>query len=115
MMEYPNCAVERLDYIENGVCNLGPYYMEECGFDGGDCKKFIEKYPNCNVRYPYQIGDGDCGEYNTAECGYEEGDWTEFYQKYPNCNVTYPYKEIGDCDGGDYYTVECGYDGGDCL
>lgn len=51
--------------------------MEECGWDGGECLKFNEFYPSCDVDIPSRIGDGRCndwGEYNAEECGWDGGD-----------------------------------------
>ena len=53
---------------------------EKCGWDGGDCLEFNAKYPDCDVGYPYLIGDGNCdssdwsGSYNSEECGFDGGD-----------------------------------------
>ena len=107
--------------IGNGLCNGWDANTEECGYDGGDCIEFNEKYPNCNVYSPYEVGDGRCDssngdDVNTEECGYDGGDCIEFNEKYPDCKVNFPY-EVGDgkCNGGKYNTKECGYDGGDCI
>jgi hypothetical protein len=115
---YPNCNAKDpnnydLSRIGDGNCD-GDYNTAECGFDGGDCD-FFNKYPDCNVPYWWNIGDGTChgGYYNTSECGFDGGDCGNF--KYPNCNVDNLFW-IGDgnCDGGDYNTTECDFDGGDC-
>jgi len=40
--DYPNCNVEFKHWIGNGICNYDPeggYNTEECGYDGGDCRK----------------------------------------------------------------------------
>ena len=49
---------------------------EECGWDGGDCIEFNEKYPDCDVFVTNLIGNGICdgGDYNTWECGWDGGD-----------------------------------------
>jgi hypothetical protein len=76
----------------------------------------IDKYPNCHVDRPSEIGDGYCDtpEYNTAECGWDGGDCV--LKDYPKCHADDP-KWIGNgyCDGGDHNTAECGWDGGDCI
>ena len=66
--------------IGDGTCNGGVYNTEECGFDGGDCLDFNNRYPNCTVDVPYFIGDGTCngGMYNTEECGFDGGDCDYF-------------------------------------
>lgn len=30
----------------------------ECNFDDGDCLEFNEKYPDCTIALPYEIGNG---------------------------------------------------------
>lgn len=63
--------------IGDGKCWV-EYNTEECGWDGGDCIEFNEKYPNCTVDNPFWIGNNMCDEeydgYNTKECGYDGGD-----------------------------------------
>ena len=95
-------------------------YMLLLGFaaTGGDCSA-VDGYPDCDVAYPEDIGNGVCNEdYNTVDCGYDGGDCTD--PLYPNCNVPYTYA-VGDgyCDGGpddgNFNTEACGYDGGDCV
>ena len=76
---------------------------QECGYDGGDCLEFVQKYPNCKVPYPHWVGDGYCGggKYMSPECGYDGGDCLEFLQKYPNCTVAFPdWVGNGRCNGG---------------
>ena len=75
-----NDVAKRRRVIGNGRCDGGDYNTEECGYDGGDCTQFNQKYPNCTALYPFHIGDGRCddsdyyGYYNTSECGYDGGD-----------------------------------------
>ena len=61
----------------DGMCN-GDLNNAECGYDEGDCDEFNAKYPNCDVFFPFLIGDGYCDDdldvrhfgknYNTLEC-----------------------------------------------
>ena len=44
-----NCTVSSPSYIGNGFCSGGEYNTEVCGFDGGDCAEFNEKYQDCDV------------------------------------------------------------------
>ncbi|GFH44530.1 hypothetical protein CTEN210_01004 [Chaetoceros tenuissimus] len=74
------CNVDHPFWIGDGYCQGGPYNTEECGFDGGDCLEFNQKYPNCTLYelpFPFGgvLGDGWCVNwYNTEECGWENGD-----------------------------------------
>jgi hypothetical protein len=123
--EYPNCECTwsmkdgRCDNPMNLHCNT-----EECGWEGGDCLEWNEKYPNCQLHPFTLIGNGECDRqinayHNTEECGWEGGDCLEFNEKYPNCKAFFP-KYVGDglCEDpmneGDN-TEECGWEGGDCL
>ena len=50
---------------------------KECGWDGGDCLSFNEKYPSCTADQKSLIGNGACDDYapyNTKECGFDGGD-----------------------------------------
>jgi hypothetical protein len=108
----------------DGKCN-NEYSLntKECGFDGGDCDSFNEKYPNCGVLEAFFIDDGVCDgkEYNVEDCGWDGGDceWfnANFVTEYPNCTADLPWLvHNGRCD--DFPTInslKCGYDGGDCL
>ena len=71
-VKYPNCSAYSPSLVGDGNCdNYGNYNTAECGFDGGDC--------DCNIPYPYLIGDGNCdGDYNTSECGFDGGDCENF-------------------------------------
>ena len=142
---FPLCRVGHTHYdpsvIGNGICH-GLFNNKECGWDGGDCIDFNEKYPDCHVELPGEIGNGYCvgswneleySLYNSAECGWDGGDCNDFNKNFPDCrmgdkscstfNATYPGclvdspENLGNdyCDGGDYNTAECGWDGGDCV
>ena len=64
----------------DGMCN-GDLNNAECGYDEGDCDYFNAKYPNCDVFFPFLIGDGYRDDdldvrhlgknYNTLECKYD--------------------------------------------
>merc|ERR1719276_446656 len=79
---------------------------EECGYDGGDCdewnekwKEFHEQYPNCkNILFSF--ADGICHSSLSAftqECGWDGGDCIA--KGYPDC-VVYEPERVGDgfCD-----------------
>ena len=49
----------------------------ECGWDGGDCVEWNEKYPNCD-NIEWWLGNGYCdSEWNTPECGFDDGSCNE--------------------------------------
>jgi len=119
-----NRKMKYFSYIDNAICDfakgVGPN-SEECGWEGGDCLVFNEKYPSCAESNIRLIHNGKCdSETNIEECGFDGNDCLEENEQlqndYPNCSVRYP-SWIGDgiCDGFDYNTTECGWDGGDCL
>ena len=90
---YPNCYATRTLFLGNGICNGVGLNSEECGFDGGDCNEFNEKYPGCLPWYPKKIGDGNCDiEYNTTECKYDGFDCI-------NSTVLYQYGEVVSLEG----------------
>ncbi len=116
--QYPYCNVTGTNptFLNDGFCDL-PLDVDNCDYDGHDCDDFNAQYINCEVDYPYLVGNGYCdgGKYDIIECGYDGGDCEYFHKEYPDCIVDRPFS-IGDgfCDGGDYNTIECGWDGGDC-
>ena len=71
---FPDCLIHPSfgSLLGNGEClNEEPYNTEECGYDGGDCIAFNDKYPDCTARFADTIGDGNClnyGAYNTEAC-----------------------------------------------
>ena len=44
---YPDCHIDHLDWLGDGICNMEEYNTEECGWDDGDC--LIDEYPDCHV------------------------------------------------------------------
>ena len=58
-MQHVQVAIDDPSFIGDGDCDGGEYNTEECGWDGGDCIEFNEKYPNCKVDDPLFIGDGE--------------------------------------------------------
>ena len=93
---YPDCHISQyLDRLGDGKCDGGDYNTPECGWDGGDCvaanAALWAVYPDCRVRYPESVGDGECDGKNTC-----------WHFDYHHCIID------------DYNTAECGWDGGDC-
>ncbi len=89
--EYPNCLQKLKDQnrfglfqnwdvhtadIENGKCDAGPFNIEECGYEFGECIEFNEEYPLCNdPGAASSLGDGVCNwNYNNSACKYDGGD-----------------------------------------
>ena len=118
-LKYPNCTFPLR--IGNEYCE-SEANTADCGFDGGDCKAynngFLLNFPDCDVDYPFLLGNGICdhGNYNTAECNFDDGDCIEWNLQYPDCFVDDDFL-IGNgvCNGPPYNTEECLFDGGDCL
>jgi hypothetical protein len=92
----------------DGKCHGGVFNTEHCEFDGGDCIKANQKYPDCPVLIltnkmlttfdsdnPFPaLGDGRCdgGIFNTKECGWDDGDCLI-------CNAVVPHpSKIGEFD-----------------
>lgn len=91
---YPNCdASWQDDYLNDGNCDTwSSYNTADCGWDGGDCcmatnpslsddsdclDPLYNPYPNCDVPWRSNIGDGDCdtySNYNTENCDWDGGD-----------------------------------------
>lgn len=98
---FPNCNVQRLDYIGDGQCDrISNYNTAACGWDGGDCcaetcvgdcpsarmqcrdPQVILANSNCSSSTINlaTIGDGVCdnnGLQNTYECLWDGGDCCE--------------------------------------
>ena len=62
--------------IGDGACNGSnrTYNIEECGYDGGDCIEYNDKYPDCKSTEPWKIGDGICNTDGSEACGWDGGD-----------------------------------------
>ena len=123
MQKYPLCPFDmKSGNISDDTCHnpkgTGSNILN-CGWEGGDCIEFNERFPDCSVDTPLYLGDGFChgGPYNTIECGWDRGDCIELNELYPNCTEVFPEK-VGNniCDNNDFYnTTGCSWDGGDCL
>lgn len=77
-----------------------------CGYDGGDCEEFNEKYPDCKTKYPSNIGNDYCDSsdpYNTEACKCLIMQ-QEFNGNYPDCEASLPSRiGDGDCDKYDSF------------
>ena len=118
---YTDCYVLIPSLIGDGNCdNFLPYNHADCGYDGGDCEQFNERFPGCNASSTELVTDGKCQNiypYNTTECGYDGGDCIQFQSEYPECYVLQT-DWIGDGQCQDfepYNTKACDFDGGDCT
>lgn len=93
------------------------YNTEACGYDDGNCIELNEKYPQCQVTYLPELGNGHCryGTFprvNTVECGWDGGDC--LHKKYPLCTGIHP-RSLDDNQCEEYLNnEECGYDNGAC-
>ena len=54
---YANCTVYYPSSVGNVWCDGGTYMSPECGYDGGDCLEFLQKYPNYTVDDLHLVGD----------------------------------------------------------
>lgn len=72
---FPDCSVDIPVQIGNGVCNGGDYNTEVCGYDGGDCIEWNQKFPDCKLDDLSFVANGLCDkESNSLECGWDGGD-----------------------------------------
>ena len=119
VQKYPSCTLEFFfPLIGDGKCDHSKGYFAnilDCGWEGGDCLIFNQRYPTCKNIQAYMISDGNCdhGMYNTQECAWDGGDCVG--ENYPNCFVDNPlFLGNGRCEI-EGNTEECGFDGGDCV
>ena len=109
---YPDCNVDTsnipwyMRHPGDGVCAY-ELNIPECGFDGGDCAEFNEKWPNCKPI----IGAHNGGNMlrwvfgSPAGVRYALSNGGEFWYEMLNNTI---------CD--QFLNTEgCGYDGGDCI
>ena len=71
---------QHVSWLGNGFCD-GGNNIPECMYDGGDCIEIREKYPKCELKWPYEssyeikLGDGNCDQdYKNHQCGNDGGD-----------------------------------------
>ena len=111
----PDCSIDDLTLLGDGVCDGDSYNTVECNFDMGDCRDSNDQvqteYPDCHVENIGWIGDGFChgGDYASPDCGNDGDDCS-------SCIV----EDIslvgnGICNDGAYNTKGCSEDGGDCT
>jgi len=75
--------MQKKSNIGNRICGGRTDNTKECGWDGGDCLKFNQKYPFCKTCFPLIVGDGRCNsQNNVVECGWDGGDYVELNEKY---------------------------------
>ena len=97
---YIDYVVDKPEKIGNGVCDMfEPYYIEKCGYDGGDCAlpMPVKGYDDCMVPEPSFIGNGFCYVYGalpfiSEQCGFDGGECplASPAKGYPNCLVSFP-------------------------
>ena len=109
---YPDCNVDTsnipwfMRHPGDGRCAY-ELNIPECGFDGGDCDEFNEKWPDCKPIVgapvdgrPTQFVFGQPGSY-----WYEYNTKIELWYQMLNNSICDPFLN----------TEGCGYDGGDCI
>ena len=120
---YTDCHTDNIELVGDGVCHL-ELNTVPCGNDSGDCDVF-NKYPNCDIPDPDQLGDGTCDSspYDSILCGFDSGDCVvdlvdmdEYGCKTHHFNPTFNITELGDgkCNAP-YNNLDCSWDGKDCL
>jgi len=136
LQAYPLCPVtdmfdsvkgiDFLSIIGDKVCQypkgVGTNVVE-CGWDGGDCVKLDQRYPECHANDFSLLGNGVCNNdriINSKACGFDNGDCidsnVEKQDKYPACLVeNIGWIGDGTCNGGVYFTSGCDFDGQDCI
>ncbi len=64
------------EQVGNERCDSGPFDIEACGYEFGECMEFRMDYPDCEIPgAALKVDDGRCdGKYNTKECKYDGGD-----------------------------------------
>ena len=109
---YPDCNVDTsnipwfMRHPGDGACAY-ELNIPECGFDGGDCDDFNEKWPDCKPI----IGERNAGAELSWVFGLPGGNW---YTENPKVEFWYEMLNNTHCDRF-LNTEGCGYDGGDCI
>ena len=105
-----------MDYLADDRCEFTKGVatnIAECGWDGGDCLIYNERYPNCEIHDHAKMGDGHCDYdfFNTRDCGFDNGDCI---LENPKCDLDELSKlHNGICDLLE--SDECGNDEFDCA
>ncbi|EEA05675.1 notch domain-containing protein [Cryptosporidium muris RN66] len=123
-LEFPKCPLKCEEgWLRDGWCDT-ECYVEECGFDGGDCKGWCA--PECR---PTWQGDGQCDlDCFNEKCEWDKGDCKHLESHGKSFNTTLEHKDFDysmckcnktllnnkHCDP-ECNTLECNMDGHDCL
>lgn len=114
---YPDCNVDTSNtpwfarHPGDGVCAY-ELNTPECGFDGGDCDEFNEKWPDCKpiVGEPINQGVDPVSRFGSPSGFWYIGDGGF------NPKVQFWYEMLNNTECDPFLNTEsCNFDGGDCL